>query len=319
MSMSTDVSSEALSVPDKKRIDAIAELETVTKECRTELANVESQFGPAFAIAKLTKRLDELISPEMMNEVMGLCGHPLGFRTDLDNKPKPYPVEVVRPAFIEATIRGFRAVNNEFSIIAGRFYGCKAGFQRLVLTFSGLTNFEEAMAVPERQPGRALVAYVASWCLEGEEMNYERSKKRLPSGSEFDNRIVVRVNEGMGDDAILGKATRKAFAGIYDLLTGHTVPTPEGDVTDAIDVPSRKPARRSTLLDDALPEATGPLAREQDAVIQEYEEELGNVDATRHIGTIAKKAGSDERLTTDSRKKVAALCTDRRKELSGAT
>jgi hypothetical protein len=298
--------------------DAIVELEEVAKECRRELANVESQFGPAFAIAKLTKRLDQLITDEMMDDVMALCGHPLGFRTDLDDKPNPYPVEVVRPAFIEATIRGFRAVNNEFNIIAKRFYGCKPGFQRLVLTFPELTNFEDAMAVPEKQAGRALVAYVASWCLAGEEMHYERSKKRLPSGGEFDNRIVVRVNEGMGDDAILGKATRKAYAGIYDLITGHTVPIPEGDVADAIDVPSRKPARKSTLFDDAPPEATGPNEAEQDALIVDYDKEIGEVTAPREIGLIAKKAGGDERLTVDSRKEIMEVCKNKRQKLSGA-
>jgi hypothetical protein len=298
--------------------EAIAELEKVAKECGHELANTESQFGSAFAIATLTKRLDELITDEMMDDVMSLCGHPLGFRTDKDDKPDKYPVEVVRPVFIEATIRGFRTTNNEFNIIAGRFYGCKNGFSRLVKTHPGLTNFEESMAVPERQGGRALVGYVARWELNGEEMNYQRGKKRVSGGSDFDDRIVVRVNEGMGDDAILGKAARKAYAAIHDLITGHNVPTPEGDVGDTIDVPPRKPVRKSLLFDDTPPEDTGPSESEQEAVVAEYESKIGVADAPRHIGPIAKQAGGDVRLTDASRKTVMASCQSRRKALSDA-
>lgn len=298
--------------------EKVAELDTVARECRELLSNVDEQFGAAFQFAALTKRLDSLITDEMMVDVMALRGHALGFRTDKDGKPTEYPVEVVRPAFIEATIRGFRPMNNEFNIIAGRFYGCKNGFTRLVRTFPGLTNFEDSLGVPDRQGGRAFVSYVASWLLDGEEMHYARSKKRLPDGTEHDNRISVRVNEGMIDDGILGKATRKAFAGIYDVLTGHAVPTPEGDVGDAITVESRQP-RKSKLFADTPPENAGQDDTTQDALIVEYDKKIHDADAPRHIGQIAKQAGADGRLTTESRKEIMDVCTDRRKELSSAT
>lgn len=297
--------------------EKVVELDSVARECRELLCNVDEQFGAAFKFAALTKQLDRLITDEMMANVMALRGHALGFRTDKDGKPTEYAIEVVRPAFIEATIRGFRATNNEFNIIAGRFYGCKNGFARLVRTFPGLTNFEDSLGVPDRQGGRAFVSYVASWLLDGEEMHYERAKKRRPNGTEHDDRISVRVNEGMIDDGILGKATRKAFAGIYDLLTGHTVPTPEGDVGDVLTVESRKP-RKSRLFDDAPPENAGQDDATQDALIVEYDKKIHDADAPRHIGPIAKQAGGDSRLTTESRKEIMDLCKDRRKELSAA-
>ncbi len=303
--MSTD-----LVVPEN-----VAELDVVSKECRELLGNVDTQFDAAFRFAALTKRLDSLITDEMMEQVMALRGHALGFRTDKDGKPTEYPIEVVRPAFIEATIRGFRPVNNEWNIIAGRFYGCKNGFTRMVRTFPGLTNFEDSLGVPDRQGSRAFVSYVASWLLDGEEMHYERAKKRRPDGAEHDDRISVRVNEGMIDDGILGKATRKAFAGIYDLLTGHTLPTPEGDVGDVLTVESRKP-RKSTLFDDTPPESAGQDDTTQDALIVEYDKKIGDATAPRHISPIAKQAGGDTRLTTESRKEIMDLCKNRRKELS---
>lgn len=299
--------------------DAITELDTVAKECRELLCNVEEQFGAAFQFAALTKRLDSLITDEMMADVMALRGHALGFRTDKDDKPQKYDLDVVRPAFIEATIRGFRPVNNEFNILAGRFYGCKNGFTRLVKTFPGLTNFEDSLGVPDRQGARAFVSYVASWLLNGEEMQYERAKKRRPDRSEHDDRISVRVNEGMIDDGILGKATRKAYAGIYDLLTGHALPAPEGDVGDVLTVESRKPVRKARLFDDMPAASTEANETEQDAVIAEYKKKIEAATAPKHIGPIAKQAGGDERLTTESRKEVMGLCTLKRQELVKAT
>ena len=43
----------------------------------------------------------------------------------------------------------------------------------------------------------------------------------------------MRVNSGMGPDAILGKATRKLYARIYAILTGCSKDAVEGDPDDA--------------------------------------------------------------------------------------
>lgn len=304
--------------------EQLTELEAVAHECQLQLQNVETPFQASFALAAATRKLDALITDAMMDDILALQGQALGFRTDKDrdkmgNAGPGYPVAVVRPAFIEATVRGFRPINNEFNIIAGRFYGAKAGFERLVKGYPGLTNFEESASVPERSgPKTALVGYVAKWEFKGEEMRYERLQKKLPSGALFDNRIVIRVNEGMIEDAILGKAYRKAYAGILNLLNEHVV-IPEGDVDDGvIDVESSAPkVQKSTLFDKEPYDPTDaePDPSEQTELIELYTQDLAGVENKSQISTIAKRAGGDGGLTDASRKIVVDMCTKRRKEV----
>ncbi len=315
MSTATDLSV----TPD--RATALTELEAVAKECRTELMAVDAPFKTGFAIARAIRKLNALITDDMMTDVMALQGHPLGFRTDKDRDkttggPGPgYPVEVVRPAFIEATVRNFRSVNNEWNIIAGRFYGAKAGFERLVKTYPGLTGFSESASIPERHGDRAFVGYVAQWQLDGQLMNIQKSEKKLADGTPFDDRFVIRVNQGMGDDAILGKCYRKAYAAVYDVLTGSVLGTPEGEVEyGAGGGAASSPVTRSTLFDTSpVTEPTNPAG--QDVMLVEYGRKLAECQKKTDVGPIAKQGGADVRLSTESRAEVAKLCTGRRAEL----
>lgn len=297
--------------------DKLAEIDAIAADCRLALAQRGHALSAGFAVADLMTRLEDAITDDMMARVMKLQGHSLGFRTDKDGKPDSYPIEVVRPVFIEATVRGFWTTNNEFNIIAGRFYGCKAGFDRLVKTFPGMTNFQESMAVPEMSGGVGLVAYVANWLLEGELMQYQRSLKTLPGGQPFDDRIAVRVNSGMGHDAVLGKAYRKAYAGIYGLLTGHDLLTPEGDTGDSLDVESRpSKARQSNLFSDqpANPPAAESNEAQEDRVAA-YDADLQACTAKSEVGAIVKRARDDAGLSKATRGNIMVLCTSRRKEV----
>lgn len=309
----------ALTIPPEK----LAEIDTIAADCRVALATRGQKLSAGFEVADLITRLEAAITDDMMQQVMKLQGHALGFRTDKDGKlnskgePDSYPIGVVRTVFIEATVRGFWTTNNEFNIIAGRFYGCKAGFDRLVKTFPGLTNFQESMAVPEMTGSVGLVAYVANWLLEGEPMEYQRSLKTLPGGQPFDDRIAVRVNSGMGHDAVLGKAHRKAYAGIYSLLTGHDLLAPEGDAGDSIDVESRpNKARQSSLFSD---QPANPPAVETNEVnegaVAAYDVDLQACTAKSEVGAIAKRAGSDTSLSTATRANIMVFCATRRKEV----
>ncbi len=305
--------SYALTIPKAE----IQKVEQIATECRNQLANVDDQFAASFALAELTTALDKAITPQMMQGVMSLKGHALGFKTDLDGKPNDYDIDTVRPAFIEATVRGFRPVNNEWNIIAGRFYGCKNGFERVVKTFPGVANFTESMAVPEISGASACVSYVAKWELDGKPMSYQRSPKKLPDGTPFDDRIVVRVNSGMGHDAIMGKAYRKAYAGIYNLLTGNVLPTPEGDVADdALVVDSKPSVRQSGLFSDDPPDAPDEAAEGLQAdKLNDYRKLLDQCEKKTDVGALAKAAGADKTLSVLTRTAVMDLCTERRKEL----
>jgi hypothetical protein len=156
---------------------------------------------------------------------MPLQGSKLGFVTDKD-AGGGYPAEVVREVIIEALLRGFRPVGNEFNIIAGQFYGAKNGFERIVREWPGLTNLRIDLGVPHLVAEKgALVPCEARWRLDGRDMKVEC---RPAAGDGFDTRIPVKVNGGMGPDAILGKATRKLYARVYQVLTGCA-----SDIVDA--------------------------------------------------------------------------------------
>jgi hypothetical protein len=193
-----------------------------------ELFKSSGSFESELAVARAVSDLRAALTAEMMQPVMALMNTDLGFRTDRDPKvtPKdkdgnlltPYPMEVVRECLIEALLRGFHTVGNEWNIIAGRFYACKNGFRRKVVQFDGVTDFKDTYEVPRLVGEKgAVVKCKATWRKGGTADSLERE-------------FPIRVNFGMGADAILGKAQRKLLAAVHDRLLG--VITPEGDVGD---------------------------------------------------------------------------------------
>ncbi len=229
----------------------ILELDGIVKECNLSNMTAEQAFESAFRMAAGVQQLRETITPVMMKSIMSLQGTAIGFRTDKD-RDGGYPVEVVKDCLIEATLRGFRLVGNEINIIAGRMYGTKEGFARLVREFEGITDLRLVPGVPRMQSGGALVNYKGTWRLDG-----------IPQS--LDREFAIRVNSGMGADAIIGKATRKMLAAIYGQLTGSEHALPEGEVGDEI-----LPTERTTVsqLNDTLPTPTkeAPAITQADAI-----------------------------------------------------
>jgi hypothetical protein len=200
----------------------------------------EQSFSKSITIAKSIDDLRLAVDP-MLPIIMKLMNTSLGFRMDRDPalpvkqgepKPEPYSKEVVREVFIEATLRGFYMVNNEVNIIASRFYGALNGFERIVRSHKNISDFKDIFGVPTRVgDDGAIVKCKAIW------------KQKSSSGKfvqqEIEREFPIRVNRGMGADAILGKSKRKLYAAVYSRLTG--VITPDGDATDVSDLKSAAP------------------------------------------------------------------------------
>jgi len=210
-------------LPVSKRIDQIA-------SGAMDLFKQAGSFESELAVAQAMSDLRAVLTPEVMQPVMALMNTDLGFRTDRDPKvtPRdkdghpmtPYPVDVVRECLIEAKLRGFHVVGNEWNIIAGRFYACKNGLRRKVTSYRGVTDFRDTYDVPRTVADKgAIVKCRASWKKEGIEDSLERE-------------FPIRVNAYMGSDAILGKAQRKLLAAVHDRLAG--VMTPEGDANEEV-------------------------------------------------------------------------------------
>lgn len=198
---------------------SLAKIEQIVDQCSLATIKNQGRFEQAFTMSRGISQLRQMITKEMMTEIMELQGSPLGFRTDKDaGGGGGYGMEVVKDCLIVALLSGVYPVGNEFNIIAGRPYITKEGFTRKLNEFEGLTDLRIDAAVPRMANGGAVVACDASWRLDGKPMSMKAE-------------IPIRVNSGMGVDAILGKADRKMKARIYSRITGSEFT--DGDVDDA--------------------------------------------------------------------------------------
>jgi hypothetical protein len=192
--------------------DKAKQLDKVASKFSNSLNLDASPFSTAITLSQGIAALRELLDDGIMGEIMRLAGSPLGFMTD-----RKYEVKETRDAIIEASLRGFRVCGNEFNIISGRFYGAKAGLHRKVINYPGLTDFKETFGIPKFTPAKdgAILLAKASWKLNGSRGQLERE-------------FPIRMNSGMGVDAVIGKGQRKLYAAVLNQLSG--VITPDGDV-----------------------------------------------------------------------------------------
>ena len=178
-----------------------------------------SQFKRTLLVSTAMGELQNLLTPKIMAPIMNLQNKSLGFRTD---NPNGYPVDVVRDCLIEATLKGVYPVGNEFNIIAGRCYITKEGYFHKL---HDIPNFSwvEIPGIPRNVGDNGAIIKVAlEWTYNG-----KSSTKELE--------LAIRVNRGMGADAIIGKALRKARAWLYTTITGQDIGDGEAD-GDVIDV-----------------------------------------------------------------------------------
>lgn len=211
------------STTEERSLTAILqETQGVIDRCRMDSnRDAANELVSAMSISRGIDALrTALDKPLIRDSVMALQGNGLGFRTDQDNKGG-YEWPIVREAVIEGLIRGVNPTGNKMNIIAGRFYCTKEGMGYLVDKV-GITNLRPDFQVPTVNQGQAIVKAAATWRFEDQD--------RAWGGD-----IPVRVNAGMGPDAILGKARRKLLAIIYSLMTDTTLESvPEGEVDDTV-------------------------------------------------------------------------------------
>lgn len=172
-------------------------------------------FERAMLTALCVGQLKEALTEEVMAPIMSLQGSMLGFRTDKDNQGG-YPLNVVKEALINAVMVGLLPCGNQFNILAGRMYITKEGFTYLLDKLGVAYRID--LGVPVSKNGGALVHADIVW----QDKAAQTQTKALD--------IPVRVNNGMGTDAILGKADRKAKCWLYNNLTHSTLS--DGDVDE---------------------------------------------------------------------------------------
>ena len=225
----------------------LAMIDQVVEQSNLAVLEQMPSFTRGLALGRAMKQLRELVDDSVMADVMQLAGSPLGFRTDKDEK-NGYPKEVIKDAVIHCLLRGGSVVGNEFNIIAGKCYLTKEYYERKCREL--VHDLRVIEHVPSMSSGGALVGMEATWVFEG-----RRDSIRCVKTDEGDSRIAVRVNAGMGVDAILGKAYRKLYARIYRRVTGSSwleadaAEEPEEQPATITHEEKAEPVQEATVLD----------------------------------------------------------------------
>lgn len=189
----------------------------------------EGNFARTIAYGLAVGKMRDALDDKVMRSLVKLKNTKMGFRTD-ESAQNVYSVEVVRDCIIEAVTLGLQCTGNMFNIIGGNMYVTKEGFTYLLreLARSGQlrgmkfvfhpaeitesstqgTRRDGSLYQKIEREGRAKVD--VCWVFNGVE------------GSE-QLEFCIRVNAGMSQDAVIGKAERKAKAWLFNHLTDQAV------------------------------------------------------------------------------------------------
>ncbi len=183
-----------------------------------EAFNADGQWSRTLALGSAVAMLSDALDEKVMRSIMKLQNKRLGFKTD---NPRGYDAATVRDALIEAVAMGLSPVGNQFNIIGGNMYVTKEGVTMLLRKLPGLS----ALKLSQKP---AVVRKSATPGVRKDGSTYEREEAlvTVEVAATFKGReiresydFVIRVNAGMGQDAIAGKAERKARARLYNYLT----------------------------------------------------------------------------------------------------
>ncbi len=237
--------------PDQAVVAVGNQIDAIVNECLPVAAQDSQNFVQALTLASGIKALRHifLTDKNIQATVESMQNTHLGFmtdRTDLaiwkskqsgNKELKPYRYEDIAEVCIEAMLKGYRITNNEFNMIAGRFYAAKNGKFRRIQECEGITDFQFTTTSPsyEKEQGGIQYAKVqgfASWKKDGQ-------LATLGSSAEAEDKLAfkIRVNKYMGEDAIIGKALSKLFSRVLMRLEGKIMPEAtdisDGDIVNA--------------------------------------------------------------------------------------
>lgn len=228
-SIATPPQSRALQINDDW-IRAGREITAIAKDYQELLSRENSGFEMSIYAAQALNSIRELFTSDMLKEVRKLENSRMGYLTDRDpgrgksgEKIEPYSDSVVKDCLIEGALRGFRWMGNEINILAGSFYATKDGLLRKIR--EQVHNYREHVEpVTQFSGGNCQIKVSAIWSRDG--------KKEETSGV-----ACVRVNNGMGVDAIRGKAEAKLRRMVLFVLGDQEEALRDPEV-DALDVES---------------------------------------------------------------------------------
>ena len=226
-----------------KSTELAVSLDNLALEAQQALS-CKGSFEKAINMGIAMNRLRDALTPPIMESIMKLKGSQLGFRTDecaatQYKEGVTYGVDAVRECLIVATCMGLSPVGNQWNILAGRTYVTKEGMTYLLKNLDGLTNLKMVY-----HPAEIKESSTSGISKSGKE--YQKIEReglvRVDMSWEFKGvpdsetlEFCIRVNNGMSQDAIIGKAERKAKAWLYSHLTDTIIS--DGEVEDGREMP----------------------------------------------------------------------------------
>lgn len=235
--MTTNNNTEKLVLSKAERGEQLAgNLDALSVQIQ-EAWMMEGNFARTIAYGMAVAEFREALNEKVMKALMKLKNSKMGFRTDEGPKTGVYSMEVVRDAVIEAATLGLQCVGNQFNILGGNMYVTKEGFTFLLrqlvrqgrlegmrfvyhpaeIKESSTQGVSRSGEVYQKIEREGLVKVEVSCVWDG---------KPVEECLEF----VIRVNAGMSQDAVLGKAERKAKAWLFNFLTDQAISDGEAEV-----------------------------------------------------------------------------------------
>jgi hypothetical protein len=174
-----------------------------------------------------------------------------GFKTDRD-RDGGYQQSVVVRCFLDAAAQGLPATHNCWNIIGGNMYvtisGCKLKLDRMGVAYE-CTPLPPVATRTEPGHKENSVRTIVTEPVELSWVDTQGNKGRKTLTFE------IIQNAGMGQDAVMGKATRKALAWLIEHLTHFALP--EGEVADITPAAPRvSPLEQPRPTAGALPAAS---------------------------------------------------------------
>jgi len=191
----------------------------------SEVMDIANHFEKAMTMAHVVGQLkNELSKPEVISALMPLQGLNIGFLTD-SKLPAGYPLQVVIDCMIEAVMQGVYPTGNEFNIIAGKCYITKNGMKRKLENLGYIKNIKLKFIDYKENGNYANVKMLIDWHDSRTNENHSESLSLLVKSDRFST-----------CDNILGKATRKARAWLFENVTGESVPDGDAEMVDYKDI-----------------------------------------------------------------------------------
>lgn len=203
-----------------------------------QIAKAGDVIERAVAVANGLQLCRQLVR-DKLELFKSLAGSQLGFA--VDNPGKTTDAQYI-DAISQALLEGVQPTGNHFAIIAGRYYlqlpGWEARWAKIadeapdirLGTIETISDPRWDDNAKRSVPGIARVEAEGFVSVTGQiyEVKY-RDNRAATHG--MDQRLVIRVNNGMGEDAILGKARARILKALWRVYNGEKPPSATDDDT----------------------------------------------------------------------------------------